>query len=117
VSIEDKSLQHRPHVCTTNVLENMFCTRACIEFTCCIPFLKNYKPVIDIVSAKLQQVITFENSAQHVISVLIQKDDVISDNFYVEHMPSLLQDQKLESLEKFTLSTRGMGKNLCKILP
>ncbi len=51
------------------------------------PFLKSYKPVTEVVSAKLQQAITFENGTQHVISVHIQKDDIISDNFYVGHMP------------------------------
>jgi hypothetical protein len=70
------------------VLEIIFGTRAYIEITtCCVPFLKSFKPVTKVVSAKLQQVITFEKGTEHEISVRIQKDDVISDNFCVGHMP------------------------------
>jgi hypothetical protein len=38
----------------------MFGTRACIEITCSVTFFKSYNPVTEVVSAKLQQAITFE---------------------------------------------------------
>ncbi len=81
--VEGKWLQHHPRVCTINFLEIMFGTRAYIEITSCVPFFKSYKPVTEVVSVKLQQ----KRGTQDVISVHIQKDDVISDNFYVGHMP------------------------------
>jgi hypothetical protein len=34
--------------------------RAYIEIAYCVPFLKSCKPVTEVVSAKLQQAITFE---------------------------------------------------------
>jgi hypothetical protein len=43
VSVEGKSLQHHPQVCTINVLEIMFGTRAYIEITCSIPFFKFFQ--------------------------------------------------------------------------
>ena len=54
VAVEDKSLQHHPQVCTMDVLEIMFSAWAYIEVTCCVPFLKSYKPVTEVVSAKLK---------------------------------------------------------------
>jgi hypothetical protein len=60
VSAAGKSLQQDPQVCTINVLEIMFGTRACIEITCSVPFLKSFKPATKVVSAKLQQAITVE---------------------------------------------------------
>ncbi len=74
-------------MCTINVLEIMFGTRAYIEITCPVPFFKSYKPVTEVVSAKFQQAITFEKGTEHVISVLIQREDVISGNFFVRCMP------------------------------
>jgi hypothetical protein len=54
VAVEDKSLQHHHQVCTMDVLEIMFSAWAYIEVTCCVPFLKSYQPVTEVVSAKLQ---------------------------------------------------------------
>jgi hypothetical protein len=65
----------------------MFGTRAYKEIACCVPFLKSYKPVTEVVSAKLQQAITFEKGTQNVFSVNIQKEQVFPNNFYVGHMP------------------------------
>jgi hypothetical protein len=48
VSIEGKSLNHFPQVCTINVLEIMFGTRAYIEKKCSAPFFKSYKPVTEV---------------------------------------------------------------------
>ena len=59
VSVEGKSLQHHPQVCTINELEIIFGTRAYIKITSTVPFLKSYKPITEVVSAKLQQAITF----------------------------------------------------------
>jgi hypothetical protein len=49
------------------------------------------KLLTEVVSAKLQQDIALKKGIEHVISVHIQKDDVISDNFYIGHMPYLFQ--------------------------
>jgi hypothetical protein len=60
MAVEDKSLQQCPQVYTMTVLAIMLCSRAYVGITCCVPFLKSYKPVTEVVSAKLQQAITFE---------------------------------------------------------
>jgi hypothetical protein len=57
MAVEGKSLQHHPQVCTINVLEIMFGTRAYIEITSTVPF---FKSITEVVSVKLQQDITFE---------------------------------------------------------
>ncbi len=54
-----------------------------MEITCYVPVLKSYKPVTEVVSAKLQQAITLKKGTQHVISVHIQKEQVLPNNFYV----------------------------------
>jgi hypothetical protein len=46
--------------CVPSILEIMFGTRAYLEITCSVRFFKSYKPVTEVVSAKLQQAITFE---------------------------------------------------------
>jgi hypothetical protein len=43
-----------------NVLEIMLFTWACIEITYCVPFLKSYRAMTDVVLAKLQKAISFE---------------------------------------------------------
>jgi hypothetical protein len=65
--LKAKVYRATPQVCTINVLEIMFGTRAYIEIISSVPFFKSY-PVAEVVSAKLQQAI------EHVISVHIQKD-------------------------------------------
>ncbi len=70
------------------------CWKSCLalglnrKFTHSVTFFKSHKPVTEVVSAKLQQAITLKKKGtEHVIFVHIQKDYVISDNFYVGHMP------------------------------
>jgi hypothetical protein len=67
----------------------MLGNRAYKKITSTVPFLKSYKPITitEVVSAKFQQAITFKKGTVDVIFVDFQKDDVISDNFHVGHMP------------------------------
>ena len=84
VAVEDKSLQHQP---TMNVLEIMFSAWVHVEITCCGPILKIYEPRLKQQKFFVhlsQKAITFEkNDAQYVITMQIQKDNVISENFHV----------------------------------